>query len=781
MATTPMLTFSPLSDIDRFFACSSTVALKVKGMRCGGCVANVEKQLMQQPGVTSAAVNLVTATAMVAYEPKTIQPQALADHLTQAGFPTEVLSSDLPITQSLLDVSESNSHTDVIFAFPHTDLILAIVFLLLSGVGHVQDWLGLSLHHVPGLHILHTMAWHWGLATLALIGPGRGIIRDGWQSLWRGNPTMNTLVGLGAVSSYVASVIAWRVPGLAWECFFDEPVMIIGFILLGRTLEQRARNKASQSLRSLIALQPALAQWVANPDRTDGVTIPVAQVQIGDWLRVLPGDKLPVDGVVVRGETFVTEAVLTGEARPIAKVPGDTVMAGSLNQASAITIQATACGNDTLLGQILTLVTQAQTRKAPIQRLADLIAGYFTYGVLVLAAVTIGFWWGLAPTLLGIAGGTAALLLGLKLGMAVLVVACPCALGLATPTAILVGTSLGAEQGLLIRGGDVLETLHRLTTVVFDKTGTLTWGKLTVQNSIPLANLDETELLQLAASLEQNYRHPIAQALLSEAKDKNITLLPITETESIPGLGIKAVWNEQVLRVGSLAWLAKEGLKAETLEDQNQQNLSVIGIGLDQKLIGLIALEDQLRSDAVQTLEKLKEIGLEIQVLTGDSETATQAILEPLNLKKTQIQTQLLPTEKVAWIEQQKAAGKVIAMVGDGTNDAPALAGADVGIALASGTDVALETAGIVLTHNRLADVVAAIKLSRATFSKIQQNLAWACGYNLIAIPVAAGVLLPVWQISLTPGLAAACMALSSISVVANALLLRKEYHRPQP
>ncbi len=750
-------------------------------MRCGGCVANVEKQLLQQPGVTSAAVNLVTATAMVAYEPETIQPQALAEHLTQAGFPTEVLSSELPITETLLDADESNRYSDVIFAFPHTDLILSIVFLLLSGVGHVQDWLGFSLHHVPGLSILHTMAWHWGLATLALIGPGRGIIRDGWQSLWRGNPTMNTLVGLGAVSSYLASVIAWRVPGLAWECFFDEPVMIIGFILLGRTLEQGARNQASRSLRSLIALQPAVAQWLPNPDRTDGLTIPVAQVQSGDWLRVLPGDKLPVDGVVVRGETFVTEAVLTGEARPIAKIPGDSVMAGSLNQASAITIQATACGNETLLGQILTLVTQAQTRKAPIQRLADSIAGYFTYGVLILAAVTIGFWWGLAPVVLGIAGGTASLLLGLKLGMAVLVVACPCALGLATPTAILVGTSLGAEQGLLIRGGDVLETLHKLTTIVFDKTGTLTWGKLTVQNCIPLADFSGTELLQLAASLEQHDRHPIAQALLSQAKAQNIPLLPIPETESIPGLGIKAIWNGQILRVGSLTWLAKEGLATETINTQNQQNLSVIGLGMDQQLVGLILLQDQLRPDTAKTLENLKKMGLEIHVLTGDSETATQEILAPLNLDHTQIQTQLLPTEKVAWIEQQKAAGKTIAMVGDGTNDAPALAGADVGIALASGTDVALETAGIVLTHNRLTDVVAAIQLSRATFSKIQQNLAWACGYNLIAIPVAAGLLLPIWQISLTPGLAAACMALSSISVVVNALLLRREYHRPQP
>ncbi len=759
----------------------STIALKVKGMRCGGCVANVEKQLLQQTGVTSAAVNLVTATAMVAYEPEQTQPQALAEHLTQAGFPTEVLSSELPITEALLESGESNSHTDVIFVFPHTDLILAIVFLLLSGVGHVQDWLGLSLHHVPGLSILHTMAWHWGLATLALIGPGRGIIRDGWQSLGRGNPTMNTLVGLGAVSSYLASVIAWRVPGLAWECFFDEPVMIIGFILLGRTLEQRARNQASQSLRALIALQPAVAQWLPNPDRTDGLTIPVAQVQMGDWLRVLPGDKLPVDGVVVRGETFVTEAVLTGEARPIAKIPGDAVMAGSLNQASAITIQATACGNDTLLGQILTLVTQAQTRKAPIQRLADLIAGYFTYGVLLLAAVTIGFWWGLAPILLGTAGGTAALLLGLKLGMAVLVVACPCALGLATPTAILVGTSLGAEQGLLIRGGDVLETLHKLTTIVFDKTGTLTWGKLTVQNCIPLANFDATELLQLAASLEQNYRHPIAQALLSEAKDKNIATLAIMDTEYAPGLGVKALWNEQMIRLGSLAWLAKEGLATENLEEQNQLHLSVIGLGIDQTVVGLILLQDQLRPDTVLTLSNLKKMGLEIHVLTGDSATATHEILAPLNLSPTHIQTQLLPTEKVAWIEQQKAAGKTIAMVGDGTNDAPALAGADVGIALASGTDVALETAGIVLTHNRLADVVAAIKLSRATFSKIQQNLAWACGYNLIALPVAAGVLLPIWQISLTPGLAAACMALSSISVVVNALLLRKEYYVPRP
>ncbi|MDG2990963.1 heavy metal translocating P-type ATPase [Candidatus Synechococcus calcipolaris G9] len=770
---------------------SATIALNVGGMRCGGCVKSVERILLGQEQVTGAAVNLMTGTAMVTYQVTSqgteLDPQDLADRLTAAGFKTHVPNPADPLDWTI-SPAESPS------PWP---LVSALGLLLLSSLGHLQHIVPI---HVP---ILSSMLWHWALATVALLGPGRRILQEGGRGAWEGRPNMNTLVALGSLAAYGASGVAWLWPQLGWECFFDEPVMMISFILLGRTLEERARSRAKHSLQALLALQPAIAQWLPHPDSETSLPVPVTQIQPGDWLRVLGGDKFPVDGYVVRGETLVEESMLTGESLPVPKVaiapdtlpqPTDQrlsyVIAGSMNQLAPVTIQADRRGQDTFLGQILALVTAAQTRKAPVQQFADTLAGYFCYGVLTFAALTFAFWFLGGRSLLGLTDSQSVALISLKLAITVLVIACPCALGLATPTAILVGTSRGAEQGLLIRGGDILEQVQQLTTIAFDKTGTLTTGKLTLESLESVNGMDTSELLRWAASLEQEVHHPLANAIAqawqthcamaesdgtpndNDMAQNHPALLPVTHKQVCPGQGIRAVIQDQPVAIGRLSWLETQGIDI-CREPSPRQAMSQIGLAINGELAACFTLADTLRADAKITLEALKSLGLTVHVLTGDQRDATLALLQPLSLSPEQIHTRLLPGEKVTLIQTWQSQGEKVAMVGDGINDGPALTTANVGIALASGTDVALEAADIVLIHNQLEDVVTALALGRATLGKIRQNLFWACAYNLVGLPIAAGVLLPHWHISLTPSVAAACMAVSSIAVVTNSLLLK--------
>ncbi len=791
------------------------ITLDVGGMKCGGCVGAVERQLSQYPGVLSACVNLVTQVAVCEAATGTIDPAALAAQLTQAGFPSQARSQHL--LHSGLDSQEAQEKQKAQTRQQIQQLVTALLLLVFSSFGH---WLTHSQ--------MDNIWFHWSLATFSIVLPGRSLLLSGLVALFRGIPTMNTLVALGTLSAYTASCLALFLPQLGWECYFDEPVMLLGFILLGRTLEAQARNRATAAYTALSQQQPQIARLIPPPvvssngstpshgGQPQGMEIPVHQVRVGEWLQVLPGEKIPVDGVVGGGLSLVDESMITGEPLPVEKQLDSLVLAGTLNQSGVLVMQAQRTGEDTTLAQIVAMVEAAQTRKAPVQQLADTVAGYFTYGVMILAAGTFGFWyffgtkiWDIAlvmshPLVMGshyhhLSTITPIALSG-KLAIAVLVVACPCALGLATPTALLVGTSMGAERGLLIRGGDVLEQVNGLDTIIFDKTGTLTSGKPRVSDCIVLGDQVENQfrnqhgdedlgeqkakLLQIAASLEATTCHPLAEAIKQAAQD--LPLLLVTDSYTEAGLGISGLvdnslddqGHSQIVYLGNLPWLEKSqiAVPAEAIATAQQlanQGKTVVYIAMAGQLIGLIAVKDPLREDALTTIKKLTAMGLKTMIYTGDQLGTAIAIGAELGIAPKNIQAGLLPQEKAGAIGKLQAQGYKVAMVGDGINDAAALAQAEVGIALQGGTEVAVETAGLVLIHNRLTDVAQAIYLSRATFQKIRQNLFWAFAYNTLAIPLAAGFLLP-WGISLNPSAAGALMAFSSLSVVTNSLLLRR-------
>ena len=718
--------------------------------------------------------------------------------------------------------------------------------------------------------------------------PGRPIIVDGCRSLWRNAPNMNTLVALGAVTAYTASNAALLFPRMGWECFFDEPVMLLGFILLGKTLEQQARRRAASALQALIALQPAKARLVDfklpsldlrseelplnstsevyNPQY---IEIPADRVRVGEWLQVLPGEKIPVDGEVCEGKTTIDESMLTGESMPVLKQPGDTVAAGTINKSGAVVMRATRTGKETTVAQMVALVQAAQTRKAPIQNLADTVAGYFVYGVMAISVLTFLFWYfagthiwpsvllgqgamGMGHGALGIGHGAmgmghgalgighwasgighwasgighrasgmgnqlsvtdyqlpityyqSPLLLSLKLAIAVLVIACPCALGLATPTAILVGSGIGAERGLLIRGGDVLERVHQLDTVVFDKTGTLTTGNLTLTDYLPIfqnseldlnsdinvgnspdvcstidgvsASAVDSKLLQIAAAVERGASHPIAAAILLEAQQQGLPLLAAEDFCTEPGFGVSALVEGRRVFAGNAQWMSEQGVAVATQLSESMEGKTAVYVASESLLLGVIGLKDTLRPDAKSAVERLRGMGLRVMMLTGDTASAAAATAQQLDLTAADVLAGVRPEGKARAIATLQAQGCKVAVVGDGINDAPALAQADVGIGLHCGTDVAVETAQIVLMRNALMDVVESIELGRATFNKIRQNLFWAFGYNTLGIPVAAGILLPATGILLSPAAAGAFMAFSSVSVVTNSLFLRRGF-----
>ncbi|MEH2091749.1 heavy metal translocating P-type ATPase [Nostoc sp.] len=830
------------------------IILDVGGMKCAGCVNAVERQLIQHPGVKSACVNLATEVAVVESEVGAIDADALAQRLTAVGFPTQPRKAN-GIAGEISTLPDPAERQRREMRSSLWQLAIAAVLLILSGSGHFGN-LGSSV-----LPVLNNIWFHCGLATVALLIPGRPILVDGWLGWRRNAPNMNTLVGLGTLTAYIASLVALLFPQLGWECFFDEPVMMLGFILLGRTLEQQARGRAAAAFRKLLALQPLLARLIANPEKagmgSSSVEIPAEQVRVGECLQVLPGDKIPVDGEVVVGQTTVDESMLTGESVPVIKKPGDMVTGGTLNQSGAIAIQATRTGSDTTLAQIVALVEAAQTRKAPVQKLADTVAGYFTYGVLTASVLTFGFWYFFGThiwTDITMSGGMemmshatleahysalstqhSALLISLKLAIAVMVVACPCALGLATPTAILVGTAMGAERGLLIKGGDVLERVHQLNTVVFDKTGTLTTGNPIVTDCLLIEELgkvgpplgirgngEEAEkqeknnntqsLIQLAAAVESGTHHPLAKAIQQEAQRQQLSIPEAVDFHTEPGLGVSAVVEGTVVLLGNCEWLSWHGIAINETAQQVAQDLAtdgktVVCVAIGGTLAGLIGVSDTLRSDARSTVDKLRQMGLRVMLLSGDRKEAASAIAKQLGLDSADVIAGVPPAKKAAAIQSLQLEGakgqgdkgtkktpnsslltpnsplstqhSVVAMVGDGINDAPALSQADVGIALHSGTDVAMETAEIILMRDRLNDVVESIQLSRATFNKIRQNLFWAFAYNTLGIPLAAGVLFPSLGFVLNPSGAAALMAFSSVSVVTNSILLRRFAHRP--
>jgi Cu2+-exporting ATPase len=755
----------------------------------------VEQRLQQQPGVRQASVNLLTRTAWVDLEEGAEGVDALLASLRTLGFEAH------PREEGSDVLSRTDQRRQRSWWQHWRQLVMALLLVLVSSFGH---WAEADAGAWPSPLGIFQAPWFHGLiATAALAGPGRTLLISGLKAGLAGQPSMDSLVGLGMGSAYLASLVGWLWPSSQLPCFFNEPVMLLGFVLAGRFLEERARYRSCRAIEDLAALQPdeALLVMDGGPPRK----VRSGGLRPGDRLLILPGDRLPVDGVVRSGSSAVDRSALTGEPLPVQAEAGTELDAGSLNLEAPLVVEASRCGHQTAIARIVRLVERAQARKAPIQGLADRVAGRFTQVVLALAGATFVFWWlwgttlwpwVLQPSTLhtthmahGQSGGDLTpLSLSLQLSIAVLVVACPCALGLATPAAISVGTAMAARSGVLFRGGDAIEMAARLKAVVFDKTGTLTVGRPLVTALEPFpataaangrAEVEGLWMLQLAASLEQHSRHPLAHALLQEAQHRSLPLLPVEESRTHPGQGIegKLVGLEAPLQVGRLPWLRESGLPlpagaSAILASDRLRQATLIGVGEGQRILGVIAVEDQPRADAIETLQALRDEGLAVGLLSGDREGSVLHLASQLRLREEEVAWGLRPEQKVEALTRWRHLGAV-AMVGDGINDAPALAAADLGIAVGTGTQIAQDSASLVIMGDRLMDLVKALALARRTMTKVRQNLVWAFGYNLIVLPIAAGALLPGFSVRLTPSLAALLMALSSITVVVNALLLQ--------
>jgi len=792
----PVATACVPSDAEPAPQAVAPLLLEVEGMKCGGCVRAVEQRLLAQPGVRQASVNLLTRTAWVGLDPQLLEPVAEGEPARPDPLP--------PLLEALAGLGYSARRRDQLegplslAARRHQagwwqqwrQLVVALALLLVSALGHLAEAGTLALPLVGDIR------FHGLVATVALAGPGWPILRRGFSSAWAGLPGMDTLVGLGMASAYLASLVAFFWPAVGWQCFFNEPVLLLGFVLLGRFLEERARFRTGRAIEELAALQPDTALLLLGEGaESTARPVRVGALRPGDRVRLLPGDRVPVDGRVLDGASAVDVSSLTGEPLPQHAEAGMELAAGGLNLQAPLILEVLRPGAESAVARIIRLVEQAQARKAPIQGLADRVAGRFTLAVLLLAAGTFVFWWQwgteLWPQVLAAApsahvhgghrplglGAETPLALALQLTIAVLVVACPCALGLATPTAITVGTGRAARAGLLFRGGDAIETASRLHTLLFDKTGTLTLGRPLVSGiaAVSPGEAAEQRLLQLAASLEAGTRHPLAYALLQEAQHRGLPLLPVDQPRTVAGQGVEGGgW-----RVGRLDWLEANGVvcpaeQRRWLDHQEPLGATVLAVAEGQALLGQMAVQDQPRADAAATIRALEAMGLQLGLLSGDRRGAVEQLGRRLGLPPEALVAELLPAQKLERILAARQHG-LVAMVGDGINDAPALAAADLGIAVGTGTQVAMDTADLVVLGERLEGVVTALRLARRTMAKVRQNLAWAFGYNLIVLPIAAGVLLPGFGVLLSPPLAALLMALSSITVVVNALLLQAD------
>ncbi len=759
-----------------------SVLLDIDGMKCGGCVLSVEKILLSQPIIEKASVNLVARTAWIQLTnaEQSIDPVLIA--LADRGFPSKLRSA-----ASHKNTSQSNVNATSQWWRQWRELVIAIFLLLLSVLGHLVEGGKFALP------ILGTLTFHAGLATFSLLGPGFSILKNGAKAAIASAPSMDTLIGLGVSSAYLASLVALIWPQVGWPCFFNEPVMLLGFVLLGRFLEERARFRTGHAIKELAELQPQTARLVVAPNEIREVR--VGSLRPGEKLQLLAGDRIPVDGIVIEGNSAVDISSLTGEPLPLEASPGTELVSGSLNLEANLVLEVKRVGAETALARIIGLVEEAQARKAPIQGLADRVAGRFCYGVVGLSVATFLFWWQLGtrfwPEVLYASGqglltghqhglhaplGSNAetpLGLAIQLAIAVLVVACPCALGLATPTVITVASGKAARQGWLFRGGDVIEMAASLKQIVFDKTGTLTLGRPLVVGYAGTNN--QEQILKIAASLEENSRHPLAHAILQEAQRKNLNLITATNTRTFPGKGLagKLEGFDKIVRVGTPEWLKEEGIEHNfDLATTAFNGETIVAVAQGKELLGLILIDDKARTNVEIALEKLRKNGFSLHMLSGDRRHAVQKLGEKLGFDSDQLAWQLLPDQKLRKLKALKKNGPV-AMVGDGINDAPALAASDLGIAIGTGTQIAQDSADLVLLGDRIESLPETFLLARKAMAKIKQNLFWAFGYNLIALPIAAGALLPSNGLLLSPPIAALLMALSSITVVLNALALR--------
>ena len=742
------------------------INLDIQGMTCAGCVNSVEKALGNVDGVDLAEVNFALNRAAVHYNPEIVNPSVLESAVEEAGFEAQRLKD----TEDAPEPSEQSEQEYLKF---RSKMWLALGFsvpLVLLAMGPMLGFV------LPNWFAPETEPLRYGLIQLLLTLPvlwaGRDFYTKGISTLLHRTPNMDTLVAMGTAAAVGFSL--WNLFGTQLNAegfYFETAGVIIALILMGKSLEAKSRSRASAAISSLLKLRPKEAVLVHEGKES---SISIDLVHPGDVLRVRPGSIVPADGIVVEGSSFVDESMLTGEPLPVEKTVGDhgssgsEVTGGTLNTNGVLTIRVQRVGGETTLSRIIRLVENAQLAKAPVARLADQVAGVFVPVVLVIAAFTGVGWW--------LSGASANEILGYT--VAVLVIACPCALGLATPIAIMVGTGTGAQHGILFRNAPALEAAHRLDTLILDKTGTLTEGRPKVTQIITVDTKNQkqaqTELLKLVSAVEQGSEHPLGRAVVAEAEKQNLELPQISEFEAQTGFGVKAVCNGNLIFVGNPALMRRENIFTEvpeTLEKLIPSGSTPVFVAVDGKLSGSILLADEARPESAEAVQNFQELGLEVVMLTGDQKTSAEAVAEKTGI--TKIHAGVLPEEKSKIVKQYQARGGHVGMIGDGINDAPALAQSDVGIAMGSGTDVVLETADMVLMKNDLRHVADALRLSRATLRNIRQNLFWAFGYNVVGIPIAAGLLVPFGGPALHPMLAAGAMAFSSVSVVMNSLRLR--------
>lgn len=730
----------------------------IKGMHCASCVRVIERTLKNIDGVEDCNVNIATEQAIVTFDPKKVTKDHISSAVANVGYRALV---DEEIKSEAEQKREKQKELNALRN-------KVIVSLFLGGLIFWGSFPGLT-NTAPEL--LKNFWVQLLLATPVQFWAGWTFYRATIPALRHRTANMDTLVAIGTTVAFLYSTFVTFLPNVVMDLgleampYFDVAAIVIGLILLGRYFEARAKSATSDAIKKLIGLQAKTARVVRDGKDMD---IPIEEVVVDDIIRVRPGEKIPVDGEITEGDSSIDESMVTGESLPIEKTAGDTVVGSTFNKSGSFLYKATKVGSDTMLSQIIKMVQEAQGSKAPIQRVADVISSYFVPIVLMLAIATFAVWY--------IFGPNPTLLFALLNTVAVLIIACPCAMGLATPTAIMVGTGRGAENGILIKDAESLEIANRINTVVFDKTGTLTNGKPEVTDIIGENTIQEGDILKLAASLEKGSEHSLADAIVKEAEDKQIKLLPATNFKSIPGYGVQGSVDGKHLFFGNRRLMQKENISLTNVEPHvtrlETEGKTVMILSVDEKISALIAVADTIKDSAVEGVKALQKLGIEVVMLTGDNTRTAQAISQKLGI--TRVIAEVLPDQKEAEIKKIQAEGKKVAMVGDGINDAPALATADIGIAMGTGTDIAIEAADITLINKDLKSVVSAIKLSKKTMRTIKVNLFWAFGYNILLIPVAMGVLYPFFSILLSPIFASVAMATSSISVVGNSLLLKR-------
>ncbi len=725
------------------------IVLQIGGMSCVNCAKTIEKALGNREGVYNAVVNFAAESVSVEYNPQQISLPSIKKTIQDSGY--QVIEQQQKTREDTAGEERKRHirHLKILLATSIALTIPILVLMWLSPLPMEQNNIIMFLLATP---VQFIVGWTFYVGT--------------YKGLRNKTANMDTLIAMGTSTAWIYSTVVTFAPEVfpGAGVFFDTATMIMSFILLGKLLDAVAKGRTSEAIRKIMGLQAKTARVIRNGEEQE---IPVEDVQVGDIVLVRPGEKIPVDGTVSEGYSAVDEKVITGESIPVEKKIGDQVVGATMNKTGMLKFKATKVGKDTVLAQIINMVEDALTSKAPIQRIADIASGYFVPAIIITATLSAFAWYFIAG---------ASFIFSLTVFIAVLIVACPCALGLATPTAIMVGVGKGAENGILIKSGEALEAVYKLQAVVFDKTGTLTKGEPEVTDIAPSEPFGETQLLQFAAIAEKNSEHPLGAAIVKRAKEKGIHIDEPELFNAIPGYGVEVEHMGAKILLGNRKLMEANNLDISALEGKmsafEEEGKTAMLLAVDNQLAGLIAVADTLKEHSVEAVKTLQQMGLEVIMITGDNQRTAKAIAAQVGVNR--VFAEVLPSEKAAEIKRLQSEGKVVAMVGDGINDAPALAQANIGIAVGSGTDVAIETGDIVLIKNDLRDVVVAIQLSHATMKKIRQNLFWAFFYNIVLIPLAAGAFYPIIHVLFNPVYAAAAMASSSVTVVTNASLLRR-------